>query len=82
MDRAYARASEHRKSGLGNHRHVDQYPVSLAHAQLQHGSRHGLHLGMQFGKGIHLFLSGLGRDGNQRGLVGALQQMPVDGVVA
>jgi hypothetical protein len=34
VDRAQARAGEHREDGLGDHRHVDHHGVALADAQL------------------------------------------------
>ncbi len=82
MDGTQPRTGQHGKGRLGNHGHVDLDAVALLHAQrLQHGG-HALHLGMQFAVGIDLLGAGLGGDGDQRILVGALGQVPVHGVVA
>ena len=82
VDRADARAGQHGKGRLGNHGHVDQDPVALAHAQLFQHRRHALHFGVQLAKRVNLFLIGLGRDKNQRRLVGTVFQMTVHRVVA
>ena len=47
VDRADARAGEHREHRLGDHRHVDQHAVALAHAlRLEHRGE-AVHLGVQ-----------------------------------
>src|SRR5688572_13603302 len=33
MDRADARASEHRDGGVGNHRHINRDPIAFLHAE-------------------------------------------------
>ena len=82
VDGTDAHRGEHRENRLGDHRHVDQHAVALAHSQaLQHG-RHALHFGVQLGVGVGLLLAGLGRDVDQRRLLGAILQVPVNGVVA
>ena len=70
MDRADARAGEHRERRLGDHRHVDQHPVALLDAERQQHRRHALHFGVQFAEAVDALLVGLGRDEDQRVLVG------------
>ncbi|GAP38382.1 hypothetical protein ISF6_4840 [Piscinibacter sakaiensis] len=82
VDRADARAREHRERGLGDHRHVDQHPVALAHAQLQQRRGHALHLVVQLGKGVDALGTGLGGDRDDRGLVRPRREVTVDRVVA
>src|SRR6478609_7061963 len=82
MDRADARASQHRERGFGNHRHVDQNPVALLNAQFLERCGGALHLAMQFAEAVSSLSTGLGRDIDQGRLVGPVLQVPVHGVVA
>ena len=82
MQRADARAGQHGKAGLGDHGHVDQHAVAFLHAQPFQHRRHALHFGVQLAEGVDLFLIGLGRDEDQRRLVGAVFQVAIDRVVA
>ena len=82
VDCADARAGQHRKRGLGNHRHVDQHTVALLHTEFEQHRRHALHFGVQFAKAVDLLFVRLGGDEDQRVLIRASLQMPVDGVVA
>ena len=82
VDGANARARQHGKGGLGNHGHVDQDAVPLAHAQRQQGGSKGLHFGVQFTKGIRAFLVSFGRNKDQCVLLGTLRQVAINRVVA
>jgi hypothetical protein len=82
VDGADACAGEHRESGFGDHRHVDQDAVALADAEVLHDRRHAHHFSFQFGEGIDHFLVGFGRDEDQRAVVRPLGGVPIDGVVA
>ncbi len=82
MDRADARAREHRERGLGDHRHVDQHPVAAAHAlRLEHRGE-AVHLGRELAIRVGPLLAGLGREVDERLLVAARRQVAVDRVVA
>ena len=74
-------ASQHGEGCLGNHGHVNQNPVTLLHAQLLQGSRHALHFSVQLCEGVDLLGIGLGRYSNQCGLVSAVLEVTVNGVV-
>ena len=82
MDRADARARQHREHRLGNHRHVDQDAVAEADAERDQHRRHALDFAMQLAEGVDALLAGLGRDVDQRLLGGARDEVAVDGVVA
>jgi hypothetical protein len=82
VQRADARAGQHRESGLGNHRHVDQHAVALLDTQRQQGRGHALHLFVQLAERIDLLAVDLGRHVDQRVLLRAREQMPIDRVVA
>ena len=81
VDGADARTRQHRESGLGNHRHVDQHAVAAAHAERLQDGRRALDLALQFGEGVGLLGVGLGRHENQRRRVRTLRGMTVDRVV-
>ena len=81
VDRADAHRRQHREDRLRDHRHVDQYAV--ARSTPERDQRRGaVHFARQFGKGVTRSLFGLGRDEDQRRLIGARGEMAVDGVVA
>ena len=82
MHRTDARAGQHREHGFGHVRHVDHHTVTVTDAEvLEHGSE-VVHFPIQLAIGDLAGAAGLGGNGNQRELVGALGQMAVDGVVA
>ncbi len=82
VDRADARAGEHRERGFRDHRHVDQHAIALAHAEALEDRRAAVHLVMQLPIGVAHLLPGFRREVMQRRLVGALREMAVDRVVA
>ena len=75
-------AGHHGKSRFGNHGHVDQDSVTLLHTQVFQHSGHALHLGMQLAERVNLLDIGLGRNKDQRRLIGPVLQVPVNRVVA
>jgi hypothetical protein len=75
-------AGQHGDGGFGDHRHVNDDPVALTHAQRLQYRREAVHFAVQFGVGVNLGFVGFRRDVDQRPLVGAVGQMPVHGVVA
>ena len=81
MDRADARAGEHRVGRLGDHRHVDGDAVALLDAvRLQHIGE-AADILVQLAIGDVLALARVVALPQDRGLVGARRQMPVDAVV-
>ena len=82
VDGADACAGQHREGGLRDHGHVDEHAVAALHAQFDQHRRRALHLGVQFAKGIAALAARLGRDRDERRLLAALGQVPVDRVVA
>ena len=82
MNSPQAYAGQHGKAGLGNHGHVNLHTVALLHAQRLQHCGHVVDLGMQFAVAVNLFGICLGRNRNQRVLIGTCGQMAVDGVVA
>ena len=82
MNRAYAGAGQHGKSSVSHHGHVDQHAVALLHAQCLQAGGHALHFPVQLGKAVTFFAAGFGRDGDQRGLFGAVLEVAIDRVVA
>ena len=82
VDRANAHTGQHGKRGLGDHRHVDQDPIALAHTLCPEHGRHLLHLFVQFSIGVGDFAVYFGGYPDEGGLVAAISQMPVDRVVA
>ncbi|VUM26484.1 hypothetical protein PGKDCPLP_04088 [Stenotrophomonas maltophilia] len=82
VHRTDARAGQHREHGFGHVRHVDHHAVTVTDAEvLEHGGE-VIHLAIQLAVGDLAGAVGLGGDGNQCELVGALGQVAVDGVVA
>ena len=73
MNRTNTRAREHRKTCLGNHRHVNQDDVTLAHAQRQHHRSGALDFGLQLAKCPGLLggcaVRRFSGNGNQRRLI-------------
>ena len=82
MDGPDACARQHGERRLGNHGHVDQHAVALAHAQRLQAGGHALHFLVQLGVGVGALGIGFGGDGHQRVLLRARGQVPVDRVVA
>ena len=82
MDGTNARAGQHGKSRLGNHRHVDQYAVAFFDAQRLQTGGHALHFVAQVGKGVGFFGAGFAGNSDQRGLGRAVFKVPVYSVVA
>ena len=82
MDGPDTCGGQHRKHGLGNHRHVDQHPVALLHTQRQQSGGHPLHFGVYVAEGVGFFGAGFGGDGNQRRLVTPCGEVAVHRVVA
>ncbi len=82
VDGADARARQHRENRLGDHRHVNQYALALPRTEaLQHRGE-AVHLCMQFAVTVGAFLPGFRGDVNQRFLVAARGEMPVERVMA
>ena len=48
-------ASQHGKGGFGDHRHVNQHPVPLAHAQALQDGGHSLYFSTELIEGVDLF---------------------------
>jgi hypothetical protein len=82
VDSTNAHTGQHGKGCLGDHGHVNQHPVALAHAQAFQNGRHALHLDAQLGKAVGDLGIRFGGDINERGFVGVLGQMAVHRVVA
>jgi hypothetical protein len=83
VDRANARARQHRKRGLGNHGHVNQNAVAFDHAKVSQQDRgHALHFCAQVFVGVSFFLFCLSGYKNQCGLIAAIFEMPIYRVVA
>ena len=81
MDRADARAGEHRVGRLGDHRQVDGDAVALLDAMKVQNVGEAVHLVGEFGVGDVAGLGGIVAFPDDRGLVGALGQMAVDAIV-
>ena len=82
MDGADAHAGEHGAGGLGDHGHVDEHPVALAHAlRFQHGGK-GAHLPVQLAIGIAGALTGFAGEIDQGRLLAPRREMAVERVVA
>ena len=73
---------QHGEHRLGNHRHIDQYPITLADALPFQDRGEGIDLGVKLAVGIGLAHVGLGRDEHQGRLALARREMAVDSVVA
>ena len=82
MDGTNANTGQHGKRRLGDHGHVYQHAVTLAHAQALQNGCHALHLGMELGKAVADLGIGFCRNVDQRGFVAVLGQMTVNRVVA
>jgi hypothetical protein len=81
MDRADPRAGQHRVGGFGDHREVQDDPVAATDAQLLQDIGETADLGVQLlvGDVLRGFLGIVGLE-DDRGLVAALGQVPVDAV--
>ena len=82
MDGTDAHTGQHGKRRLGDHGHVNQHPVALAHAQALQDGGHALYFLAQLGKAVGDFGVGFGRDIDERGLIGLADQVTVHRVVA
>ncbi len=82
MDRADARAGQHREHRLRDHRHVDQHAIALPGSERLQAGRHPIHFGMQFREAVDALDTGLGRYADQRVLRRSRREVPVHGVVA
>ena len=71
MDGAQARAGQHGDGGFGDHRHVDDHPVALAHALVAQHRGEGGDVVEQLGIGVAALLAGHGAVIDERGLVRA-----------
>ena len=76
-----ARAGEHRVSRFRDHRHVDGDAVALLDVAVAQDVGHPAHLVVQFLVGDVLGVLGVVALPDDRSLVGALRQVPVDAVV-
>ena len=81
MNGADPRTRQHRKRRFGDHRHVNQHPVALAHALRLQRRGEAVHFGVQFAERVTAIVSGLGRDVDQRLLVTTRGEMTIDGVM-
>ena len=82
MDRANTDAGQHGEGRLGDHGHVNQHQVALAHPQFAHHCSHALYLGMQLDEGIAALQPGFSGNRDQGRLMRSLQQMPIHRVMA
>ncbi len=78
---ADASTSQHRKYRFGNHRHIDQDPITLADTVRLHDRGHAIDFRMQLAERVSFFGPGFGRDGNQCGLCCACRQVAIDRVM-
>ncbi len=82
MHRADSRTGEHGHGRLRHHRHVDDHPVALAHAQLPQQAGQARHFVAQLIVGEGLLHTGHGRVVDQRQLLTPAQfDLPVQGQV-
>ena len=81
MDRADARAGEHRIRGFRDHRHIDGDAVALLHDAVAHDVGEAADLVVQFLIGDVLAIFRIVAFPDDRGLVGALRQVAVDAVI-
>ena len=82
MDRADARASQHRVSRLGNHGQVDRDPIAFLDALAFQHIGEKSDLTRKLGIGDMLGLRGIVAFPEDRGLVRALGQVPIDAIVS
>ena len=78
---AHARAGQHGEHRFGDHRHVNQHAVALAHTQrVQHACR-AIHFLVKLAVGVGFFDAGFGRNVDQRFLIAARGEMTINRVV-
>ena len=82
MDGADARAGEHRRRCLGDHRHVDHHPIAAADSVAFHQVREPAGLFIEFSVGQGAAGAWLISLENDRRLVAAGRQLPVEAVDA
>ncbi len=82
MDRADPRAREDNERRLGDHGHVDDDAVALAHSERSHHRRRALHLDVKLAVAEAPLLARLRGEIDERFLVPARREVPVDRVVA
>ena len=81
MDGTNANTGQHGKRRLGDHGHVYQHAVTLAHAQALQNGRHALHFHAELIKAVNHLGIGFGRNVNECWFVAMLDQMAVYRVV-
>ncbi len=81
VDRAEPRAGEHRVRGFRDHRQIDGDAVALLHAMKMQHVGEAVHLVGELGVGDVARFIGIVPFPDDRGLLGALGQMPVDAIV-
>src|SRR3989344_4831279 len=82
MHRADARAREHRHRDLRDHGHVDAYAVALFHATAFQDVRKLADFGVQLPVGDFFIDLGVIAFPDDRGLIAALCEVPVEAVIA
>ena len=80
MDRADARAGQHRVRRLGNHRQVDRDAIAFLDAELLQRVGHAADFGMQLAIGDLLALGRVVALPDDRGLVATLGEVAIDAV--
>ena len=80
MNGADARAGQHREGGLGNHRQIDGDAIVLPHAMLLEHIGEAADLLVQLGVSDVARLRRIVALPDDRGLIGAFGQMPVDAI--
>ncbi len=80
MDRADPCAGEHRRRGLGDHRHVDHDPVAAPDAALLQQVREAAGLFVQLAIGVAVTVTRLVGLEDDRGAVAMLLEMPVEAI--
>ncbi len=80
MNRADARAGEHRCSGLGDHRHVDHDAVAALDAALLQEVRYSAGLFVEIAIGPALAVTRLIGLEDQRGAIAMLRKVPVEAI--
>ena len=82
MNRTNTGAGQHSEGRLGDHGHVNQHPVALAHTHFAHHGSHALYLSMQLDERIAALQPGFSGNRDQGRLMRSLQQMPIHRVMA
>jgi hypothetical protein len=81
MHGAEPRAGEHRVSGFRDHRQVDRHAVAALHAAVAQHVRHAAHIRVQLAIGDRLRLGGVVALPDDRDLIAAGGEVPVDAIV-